>query len=192
MRTFDYFEDCIQLSLPKLDLNLSEFENQWKTYNPRKNIARWGLSITSLDGEMLGVPDLDSIYEYNNLNQTQFSESNFNVKTKLGQQFSNFIDRVDIGRSHIIKLGSGGFFPFHRDLDQNTFRVIYCIDQCHPNNFVWLQGDQALRLGDSNWYIINTKKAHAVFSFFGCQFAVFNVIQSEKSLRFLMDAFLIK
>ncbi len=192
MRTFDYFEDCIKLNLPKLDLQLDGFENDWRIYNPRKTIARWGLSVTSLDGEMNGIPDLDSVNEYNILNQTKFSESDFNVKTKLGQHFSNFIDHVDIGRSHIIKLGSGGFFPFHRDLDAKTFRVIYCIDQCHPQNFIWLQDDKALKLGDSNWYIINTKKAHAVFSFFGCQFAVFNVVYSEKSLKFLMSAFEIK
>ena len=36
----------------------------WVKYNPRKDVNRWGLSITSLDGGLSGVPDLDSLYEY--------------------------------------------------------------------------------------------------------------------------------
>ena len=37
----------------------------WVQYNPRKNIPRRGLSITSLDGGLSGIPDLDSVKEYN-------------------------------------------------------------------------------------------------------------------------------
>ena len=45
-------------------------EFDWVKYNPRKDINRWGLSITSLDGGITGVPDLDSLYEYNKENKT--------------------------------------------------------------------------------------------------------------------------
>ena len=37
---------------------------KWVRYNPRKNIERYGLSVTSLDGKMTGIPDLDSFYDY--------------------------------------------------------------------------------------------------------------------------------
>jgi hypothetical protein len=37
----------------------------WHRYNPRKEINRYGLSVTSLDGQLGGI-DLDSLYEYNN------------------------------------------------------------------------------------------------------------------------------
>ena len=46
-------------------------------YNPRKDIKRYGLSITSLDGGTSGVPDLDSLKDYNRENNTQLTECDF-------------------------------------------------------------------------------------------------------------------
>ena len=34
---------------------------EWKQYNPRKNVNRYGLSVTSNDGSLNGE-DLDSLY----------------------------------------------------------------------------------------------------------------------------------
>src|SRR5210317_771029 len=53
----------------------------WVKYNPRKDVNRWGLSVTSLDGGLTGIPDLDSLYEYNKENGTTYSERDFNVPT---------------------------------------------------------------------------------------------------------------
>lgn len=184
--------DCCELNLESLPLQLQDFENEWKQYNPRKSIARWGLSITSLDGGMSGNPDLDSLYEFNRLNGTKYNESDFRTITPLGKQFQSFSENVELGRSHIIKLGAGGYFPYHRDLDWGTFRVIYCIEGCHPTNFVWITEDKVLPLQDGYWYVLNTKKVHSVFSFTGCKFAVFNVIKSDKSLRHIIRSLRIK
>ncbi|NUN07369.1 MAG: hypothetical protein HUU57_16620 [Bdellovibrio sp.] len=178
--------DCCELNLESLPLQLQDFENKWKQYNPRKNVARWGLSITSLDGQMTGEPDLDSLREYNRLNGTKYNESDFRTITPLGEQFRSFSEKVDLGRSHIIKLGPGGYFPYHRDLDWNSFRVIYCIEDCQPTNFVWITEDKVLPLQNNKWYVLNTKKVHSTFSFNGCKFAVFNVIKSERSVRHIV------
>ena len=44
---------------------LKTFQDQWVQYNPYKpNINRQGLSITSLDGGLSGIPDLYSLSEY--------------------------------------------------------------------------------------------------------------------------------
>ena len=43
-------------------------------YNRRKDINRYGLSITSLDGGLTGIPDLDSLHEYNLENKTKHEE----------------------------------------------------------------------------------------------------------------------
>ena len=50
-------------------------------YNPRKPIDRWGLSLTSLDGGMTGIPDLDSLFEYNKEHNTSYVEKDFIVQT---------------------------------------------------------------------------------------------------------------
>ena len=47
----------------KVKEQLKQFKNDWKQYNPRKDVPRWGLSVTDLDGVLGPGPDLDSLYE---------------------------------------------------------------------------------------------------------------------------------
>ena len=58
----DFIELDITLKEPKNIVKWSEENFTYVKYNPRKNINRWGLSITSLDGGLSGRPDLDSFY----------------------------------------------------------------------------------------------------------------------------------
>ena len=37
---------------------------EWQKYNPRKDVNRWGVSVTSLDGTFNGI-DLDSLSRSN-------------------------------------------------------------------------------------------------------------------------------
>ena len=92
-------------------------EYDWIPYNPRKNIPRYGLSITSLDGGLSGIPDLDSVKEYNKKNNLNLDETSFKEKTELWplvepalKPFENYL-----GRTHFIKMERTGCFPPHRD-----------------------------------------------------------------------------
>ena len=188
---FEYYEPCFALNLEAPAIDVGQL--QLLQYNPRKNVARYGASLTSLDGKMTGVPDLDSLFEYNKLNGTTYTEKDFTVKTPLFDQYFKFLDPYfDFGRSHILRLGAGGHFPYHRDFDTNTFRLIYTIAGCEPHNLVWILNDQILKLQDRRWYYVNTKMIHSVFSFTGCDFAVFNVISNEKSKKSLIDRLHVK
>lgn len=173
------FENFFSLALPAVDVDGDSLI--WHRYNPRKEIQRWGASITSLDGGSGGVPDLDSLYEYNRLNGTSYREGDFRTLTEAGKKFEFLQQHFDLGRSHYIKLGAGGYFPFHRDLGTDSFRIVYCIDNCHPQNFVWVHDGHTLKMQDRRWYYVNTKLPHATFAFQPCTFAVFNVINNEKS-----------
>jgi hypothetical protein len=184
------FENFLSLQLPNVQIDTSALE--WHRYNPRKDIYRWGASITSLDGKTLGVPDLDSLFEYNKINNTSYRESDFKTFTPAGKQFDFLNENFDLKRSHFIKLGAGGYFPYHRDLGTDSFRIVYCVENCHPHNFVWIQNDQVLKLNDAGWFYINTKIPHATFAFNPCVFAVFNVINNEKSQRGLRQNLHIK
>lgn len=183
-------EDCIQLNLPAVDVDLDSL--QWVQYNPRKAIGRWGASLTSLDGGMSGTPDLDSVYEFNQLKGTQYREVDFKVWTPQSKPFRFMGDLFEIGRSHIIRLDAGGYFPYHRDADKDTFRLLYCIRNCNPLNMVWIQDRMTLAFEDRRWYYINTKKSHAVFSFQGCEFAVFNVVNGLRSHESLYNSMVIR
>ena len=81
-------------------------------YNPRKNIDRWGLSLTSLDGGMSGIPDLDSLREYNIENNTSYDEIDFNIPTPAYEDFKEVLDPFApwLFRTHILKLNSVDIF----------------------------------------------------------------------------------
>lgn len=109
------FGDHIEL---KQKINAEKFvkwteENfEYKRYNPRKAINRYGLSITSLDGTTSGIPDLDSILEYNRENNTQYTELDFKTPTPVFNypELKKMCDpwRDYICRSHVLRIGSGG------------------------------------------------------------------------------------
>ena len=127
--------NCYKLSIEvdhaKLFDELNTYQHALVKYNPRKNIERYGLPITSLDGNITGVPDLDSLGEYNKLNNTNYTELDFNTPTKIYHETSikNIIKPFIswIGRSHAIYLMPGSFFPPHVDTDGfsiDTFRIL--------------------------------------------------------------------
>ena len=169
------YEDCIELKLP---INVADLDNvnyNWIQYNPRKINSRHGCSITSLDGNDTGIPDLDSVFEYNKLNNTNYKEMDFNKLTIHSKPFDKFLSTFKVGRSHYIKLSNGGNFPWHRDNDYDTLRIIYTIKNCDVNNLIWIEDENLIKLENDKWYFINTKKKHCVVGLSESIFAVFNV-----------------
>jgi len=160
------------IDIKKLKDELSLFDNDWKQYNPRKPNNRQGLSITSLDGGLSGVPDLDSLFEYNKQNNTLISEVNINVKTPVASNISviqPLLNTFDtLGRSHFIRLNKGGFFPPHRDgkiLDVTCFRIITLCHNCNKGQFAFIYEDKVVVLEPGRPYFVNTRKQHSVFSY---------------------------
>ena len=68
MQRLSMMGDWLELDIfnhDKLMEEIAPFKDDWKPYNTRKPNNRWGLSVTSLDGGLSGIPDLDSLSEYN-------------------------------------------------------------------------------------------------------------------------------
>jgi hypothetical protein len=186
------YEDVVDLLIPVDHDALHNTNYNWVPYNPRKAIPRWGCSITSLDGSDSGIPDIDSVLEYNRQHNTIYTEKDFTTPTVHARPFDYFLSNFAVGRSHYIKLDPGGYFPWHRDNDNDTFRIIYTIKNCEPDSFVWINDEKPLKLINHRWYYINTKKKHTVFSFNEAVFAVFNVKITENNLHQLRKHILIK
>ena len=72
--TLTAYGDQIELK-PTIDskkfVRWTEDNFKYVRYNPRHDVNRWGLSITSLDGGLSGIPDLDSLHQYNIENNTR-------------------------------------------------------------------------------------------------------------------------
>ena len=148
-------------------------------YNPRKEVNRYGLSITSLDGGMSGIPDLDSVFEYNKENGTQWTERDFKVPTPVFEwkSLKKFLSLFGnhIFRTHILKLEAGGFFPPHRDHPDedfhhtnkivfDTFRLIVPLKNCNPPGMNFVLEDKLLHWHQGVVYFVDTAKMHYLFN----------------------------
>lgn len=192
MYELNSLEDCLELTLPVDIPSINLHSLNWHQYNPRKTISRYGCSITSLDGEDSGIPDLDSLLEFNQLNNTTFTEKDFKTPTIHSKPFQEFLSLFAVGRSHYIHLPPGGFFPWHRDSDNITFRLLFTIANCTQDSLIWLEDDKLLQFQNMTWYYINTKKKHSLFSFKDSYFAVFNVLRSNSNFQLLQSHFTVK
>ena len=136
-------------------------------YNTKKTyIDRRGLSITSLDGETNG-PDLES------LNGSTYDELSFRTLTRVYHASSQIQKLVDpfkqwIGRTHILNIRKGGYFPPHRDElseVQRSFRILVPLRAFNPpENYFIFNGD-ITSLNEGRAYFINTNITHSDFSF---------------------------
>ena len=182
---------CYPLNLKYETKNICDTLDEkykWIRYNPRKNIDRDALSITSLDGGMTGIPDLDSLLEWYKKTGDFISEDRFNVKTEIYSYFKDWLDPLEkyLGRTHIIRLNTGGFFPSHRDcrnVDIDSFRLFLPMSYYSPNNFFMLE-DKKLEFDAGQIFFIDTCKTHAVFnsSDIPWHFVVINVALSKESV----------
>ena len=137
--------------------------HDWVKYNKKKKNNRFGLSITSLNGELVGI-DLDSLYEYNKEYSINIGETDCNKPTELFYKSKSLQTCLGdmlpwLCRTHFLRLGPGGFFPTHRDHKfgvQNSFRIIVPIKNCKPPYSFFLLENKLLD------YLNYVPLAHAV------------------------------
>ena len=105
---FSLYGDLIPLKFPMIEENianlLSDYQSSWVQYNRKKpHIKRFGLSLTSLDGGLSGIPDLDSVKEYNELHKVSYDEKDFNVRTPVANcshaEAKGYVRRLERGES---------------------------------------------------------------------------------------------
>ena len=171
---------------------------EWQKYNPRKDVNRWGLSVTSSDGTFNGI-DLDSLYEYNKEHGTEYGEKDFNVPTPvLNQPLAKILEPWEghYYRTHFLKFGPGGFFPPHRDWDYtgelvDTFRLIMPLRNVNPPQFNFILDGKQLHWDIGRMYFIDTLKMHYLFnsSFTDSYWLIVNVAANDKTIETTMIKF---
>jgi hypothetical protein len=171
----------------------------WVKYNPRKDVNRWGLSVTSLDGGLTGIPDLDSLYEYNKENGTTYSERDFNVPTPvLNNQIQEILSpwQGHYYRTHFLRFGPGGFFPPHRDwnytgAETDNFRLIMPLRNVNAPSFNFVLDGRILNWEVGRLYFLDTLKMHYLFnnSFSDSYWLVVNVDVNDSTIEATMRRF---
>jgi len=168
------------LRLQKFDKNLLSreleiFNDDWKQYNNRKTSNRFGLSITSIDGGLSGIPDLDSLYEYNKENATNLDNQSFKKITSVYKKCRSLQSILKpflpwLGRSHFLKINKGGFFPEHYDInktnyDDDEIRLIGFVKNTSSQHLKFCYEDNLLHnYSDGDLFYFNANKRHSVFS----------------------------
>lgn len=171
----------------------TEEKFEYVKYNPRKPVNRYGLSITSLDGGLSGIPDLDSLIEYNIEHQTNYTERDFATPTPVLEwpSLKNILKPFEghIFRTHVLKLGWGGFFPPHRDhpdtslwdnssrdpetkcwvgepnkVSLDTFRLIMPLKNCDTPNMNFVLEEKILHWRQGVLYFVDTARMHYLFN----------------------------
>ena len=179
---------------PKDFVNWTEKNFTYVQYNPRKKINRQGLSITSLDGNILGIPDLDSLLEYNIENESKYKERDFKIKTPVYyyDDLKKIIDPIGdyIFRSHVLKINMGGFFPPHRDFygrKIDSFRLIVPLLNCNAPRFNFIIEDTILNWEHGSMYFVDTAKMHYLFNMNiePAYMIVLNVDLNEKTIDYI-------
>lgn len=193
----DFYGLNTTVNVYKCHGELEKFKNDWKPYNPEKgDLRRFGLSLTSLDGGLSGNPDLTSLTEHNRLNGTSLNEMSFRRPTAVMEACQTIRGLVEpfsdyLGRSHFLKFSAGGYFPYHRDsvgAVDTTFRIFLPLHLHADRDFIFLLGDQRIRLEPGRPFFINTLKEHALFSFDDESIhLILNVHLCEGSVRILQN-----
>lgn len=194
--TIARYGDLIPLNF-NLKYNIFEeglklFDDKWVKYNPRKKIDRYGLSITSLDGGFSGIPDLDSLKEYNKEHNLRLNEPDFKTLTPFWPYVESVLSKFKnhLGRTHIIKMSAGGQFPSHRDhwhREVPTCRLFIPIYNCNPPFNYFILDNNLLRFDHGRLYFLNTAKEHIVFtSKQESMFIVANLILTKESVDLVL------
>ena len=158
----------------KIMSELQTYNDSWKPYNTKKPNNRWGLSITSIDGELSGIPDLDSLYEYNLKHNTDIKNHDIKEFTEVYKNSKTLQKVIEpwkpwLGRCHFLKLNKGGFFPEHYDINKLDFsyedtRLIAFVNNNEKNTMKFLYEDTLMNVKEGSLYWFNASKRHSVFS----------------------------
>lgn len=186
-----HWGDVIDLRFPPVDhgkaKEICDKHPGWKRYQEHKMPNnRFGLSVTSLDGGFSGKPDLYSLREWYKMTGESYHETDFKARTNVVEFLPELNDLLDfwgpnLGRTHFLRLDTGGFFPPHRDngaiVAAPTFRILVPINNFGKNDMKWIHEEKVIRLELGHVYFINTSRLHSLFSFVdNCLMLVLNVV----------------
>ena len=167
----DFIPLSLRCDVNKLFKEIKDFK--FSQYNPRKNIPRYGLSITSIDGKVNGI-DLDSLYELSKETGIDYDEDSFTTLTDVYYNSEEVRKLVDpfkpwLCRSHFLNFKRGGYFPPHIDNyrfgEQRFMRLLVPLRKCNPPNMYFMYEDKPLNFNEGYTYFLNTNKRHAIFSY---------------------------
>ena len=171
----DWIEMIPGFKRDKLLDELKPFENDWKryNYNEKKPNNRWGLSITSIDGGLHGVPDLSSLRDWEIQTGKTIHNHDLNVPTDVYKNCPTLQAILEpwkpwLGRCHFLRMDRGSYFPEHFDVNKEDYsydevRFVGFVN-CNDKDFKWIYDDKIIKGNQGSLWYFNGNKRHSVHS----------------------------
>ena len=157
----------------KMLQEIEPFKDQWKRYNPNKPNNRWGLSITSMDGGLSGVPDLTSLKTYEIETGVRLTNHDIVTPTLVWEESKELQKLLEpwkkwVTRCHFLRMDRGGFFPDHFDINKqdtsyDEIRLTAFVN-VNEYSFKWIYDDKIIKCNNGSLWYFNGNKRHSVFS----------------------------
>lgn len=174
LSALDLFEPLDhKVDLRQFRKEMALFENDWVPYLQKEGVAndREGMLLTSLPGsshqEGLSIPEA-RVKTGNNL----LHDMDFNQPTELYHSLECLHPILEpfgeLGRTFLVKVNKGGFFPPHKDfplITRKTFRICaFLSESCSSDNFEWVMDGRQMDIVPGCSYYVDTRKTHRTHS----------------------------
>ena len=174
--TINYSQKWIQeaeSNLDQLNKELSLFDNDWEPYLKKAWAPnnREGLVLVGLEGsshsENLSIPQ-SRIKTGNEF----LLDQDFNHKTDVYHALTSLHELLEpfdkLGRTFLVKVNAGGYFPPHKDyplITRKTIRIVAFLSKaCDSDSFEWSQSGQKQDIIPGRAYYVDTMKTHRTHS----------------------------
>jgi len=170
--------DSFELLEPKINLNqfereLSLFDNDWEPYQPKPWVTnnREALVLSGLEGstpsENLSVPEARIM-----TGNKRLLDVDFNHKTEVYHELKSLHPLLEpfgtLGRTFLVKVNAGGWFPPHKDyplIIRKTIRIVAFLSKnCDSDSFEWSHSGVKQDIIPGRAYWVDTMKAHRTHS----------------------------
>ena len=168
----DFAPLAIKIDETLFKKQIAKWEDKWVPYLPREGVTndREGLLVIGPDGfnpdEGLSMPEIRRKLG------KPVSENDCNVPTELYHDLTSLHPILNVfdslGRTMLVKLNKGGWFPPHRDsphLSRDCFRIVGFIGkETGPSYFEWEHDYKRVLVEPNKTYYVDTRKTHRTAS----------------------------
>jgi hypothetical protein len=164
----DFVPLCHLINTTDFKREIKAWDDKWVPYLRTTGVTndREGMMLVGMEGDTVG--DSLSMPEIRKRVGRKLLESEINVPTELYHAMPSLhplLNAFDtLGRTMIVKLNKGGWFPPHRDhpvLSRDCFRIVaFCSENTDHSTFEWEHDYRRRDIQPGRSYYVDTRKVH--------------------------------
>lgn len=175
LQALDVWEPLMyHFDIDKFREQIAPYDDKWVPYLRREGITnnREGLSLVGIEGD--DYNDGLSMPEARRRHGKKLQEIDFNTPNQLYKDLTCLHEMLDffmpLGRTMLVKVNSGGWFPPHKDapqLTRDTFRIVAFLSaETGGDCYEWEMEDKKMPITPGKAYYVDTRKTHRTHSWY--------------------------